>query len=135
MADMAKSQWLVTISGIVDAWDTQDGGNGAGTPIKHIRGGRQKASIIGTRPEWDDIVVTRLFGDGYLGLMQKLSKQINISRHTVTKQALDANGIRKGKPIIYKNCLLTAVSYPSVDSNATGEISLMSLTFSNEGPA
>ncbi|MGL3805845.1 hypothetical protein ACSYDW_07070 [Paeniglutamicibacter sp. R2-26] len=135
MAYMAKSQWLVTISGIHDTWDTQTGGNGSGTPIKHRRGGQQRQTIIGTPPEFEDITCTRLFGDGYLELMAKLNKQINISRHTITKQALDANGVRKGKPITYKNCLLTGVAYSDVDSNATSEVALMTLTFATEGPA
>lgn len=135
MADMAKSQWLVTVSGFGGYWDTQTGGNGSGTPIKHRKGGSQKPSIIGTPPEFEDITVTRLFGDTNLPQMAEYTKKINISRHTITKQALDANGIRKGKPVTYKNCLLTGVSYPELDSNATGEVSLMTLTFATEGPA
>lgn len=135
MAYMAKSQWLVTISGISGTWDTQEGGDGSSTPIKHIRGGNRKATIIGTPAEFSAITVTRLFGDGYLTALAALNKKIGIGRHTITKQALDANGVRKGKPITYKNCLLSGVNSIPVDSNATGEAGIMTLVFETEGPA
>lgn len=135
MAYMAKSQWLVTISGINGSWDTQDGGDGSSEPIKHRRGGERRQTIIGVPAEFDDITVTRLFGDGYLTAVASLTKKIGIGRYKITKQALDANGARKGKPITYKNCVLKKVSYPPLDSNATNDVALMTLVFSTEGPA
>lgn len=135
MAYMAKSQWLVTISGITDSWDTQDGGGGTSEPIKHRRGGQRKQTIIGVPAEFNDITVSRLFGDGHLAIFAALSKKIGISKHKITKQALDANGIRKGKPITYYNCVLKSVEYPPLDSNGTSEAAIITLVFSTEGPA
>ena len=135
MGYMAKSSWLVTISGIIGTWDTQDGGGGSSEPIQHFRGGEQTATIIGTKPKFDDITVTRLFGDGHLAIFAALTKKIGNSKHMITKQATDINGIRKGKPITYKNCVLKKVEYPPYDANATEETSIITLVFSTNGPA
>ncbi|MGP4995552.1 hypothetical protein [Glutamicibacter ardleyensis] len=130
-----KNQFIVTISGIKGNWNTKTGGNGSGTPVKYRNGGSLREEIIGTPPTFEDLVITRGFNPAFFETYKKLSKNINKSYHLITMQPTDANLMKKGKPISYKNCLLTGVTFPDVDSNATGDRAEVTLTFATSGPA
>ena len=54
------------------------GGNGSGTPIKHTLGGARKPTIIGTRPEWDDILRIIISTDGSK-LRREEARELNVN--------------------------------------------------------
>ena len=135
MVTSTKHQFLVTVSGVKGYWDEMTGGAGTGTPIRHRNGGSLKEEIIGTPPTYSDIVVTRGFSPAYRDAYVNLAKNINKTRHTVTKQPTDPDLVPVGKPITYPSCLLVGVTFPDSDSNAVGDRSTVQLTFSTNGPA
>lgn len=129
-----KNQFLVSISGIHGNWDTKTGGNGSGSPVKFRPGGSLKEEIIGTPPTFEDIVVTRGYDPDLTKFYQVMTRNINKTRHTITYQPTDASLVKKGRAIVYPNCLLVGVTLPDVDSNATGDRATVTMTFSTAGP-
>ena len=135
MAKSAKNNFAVKVSGIAGTWSQMTGGGGTVEPIRDRSGGSTKQDIIGSPPSFDDITVTRVFDVAHLPALASLTKALGRSRHTITKQATDANMTAKGKPVSYPNALLVGVVYPEVDSNATTDKAEVTLTFSHNGPA
>lgn len=135
MTTSTKNQFIITVGGVLGNWDQMTGGDGSGSPVKHRNGGSLKEEIIGTPPTFSDIVVTRGFNPAFRDAYVKLSKNINRTRHTVTKQPTDASMVKKGKAIVYPGSLLTGVTFPDADSNAVGDRATVQLTFANNGPS
>lgn len=135
MTTSTKNQFIVTVSNIHGNWNVKTGGNGSGTPVKYRNGGSLKEEIIGTPPTFEDIVLTRGYDPDLQKFYQVMMRKINISRHTVTIQPTDANLVKKGRAIVYPNCLLVGLTLPDVDSNATGDRAEVSMTFATSGPA
>lgn len=135
MTTSTQNQFFVSASGLRGYWDNMTGGHGTGTPVRHRNGGSLKEEVIGTPPTYSDIVLTRGFDIKYFEDYKKLAKNINKTRHTITKQPTDAALVRKGKPIVYPSCLLVGVTFPDYDSNATSERATVQLTFATNGPS
>ncbi|MFT4471700.1 hypothetical protein ACMX2H_17505 [Arthrobacter sulfonylureivorans] len=135
MGKTAKRNFLVTVSGISGGWRTMTGGGATASPTKDPVPGTDKFDIISAPPEYDDIEVVRTYDpavdDKWLATLRK---QVGRARVTVSKQTLDLNFAKIGKPLTYPNALLIGVkeTEPDAGSSDPGEIAL---TFSHSGPA
>ncbi|MGQ3384536.1 hypothetical protein [Glutamicibacter sp. TV12E] len=135
MTNSTQNQFLTTAGGIPRTWETMTGGQVSGEQVKYRNGGSIKEEVVGTPPTWSDIVLTRGFDIADLEMLRKLAKNCNKTRHTITKQPLDANMIRKGKPLVYPYCLLKGVDFPDTNSNSTSDRGMVTLTFATNGLA
>ena len=134
MAKNSQRDWLNTVSGITGTWRNVEGG---GVTVEYNRdydGGSDKADFLVGPPEAEDITFTRTFDpvkdDAWC---RKLMKAVGRSRHTLTRQPIDANKTKVGKPMVYSNALLVGFTYPGSSNSA--DPSEIVLVFANNGAA
>jgi hypothetical protein len=130
-----KREFLVTIEGVPGNWKGFSGGDGTSSPTKDWDGGAERPDLLAGPTEFSDIEVTRTYDPAkdQAWVSDGIAK-IGRGRYTVTKQAIDANYIKVGKPRTYPDCLLIGVSESEVDASSS-DAAEVTFTFATAGPA
>ena len=130
-----KREFLVTIEGVPGNWKSFSGGDGTSSPTKDWDGGAERPDLLAGPVEFSDIETVRTYDPAkdQTWLTDAIAK-IGRGRYTVTKQAIDANYIKVGKPRTYPDCLLIGVSESEVDSSSS-DAAEVTFTFATSGPA
>jgi hypothetical protein len=130
-----KYQFIFSISGIPGNWEQSSGGDISAPSTKVRDGGSDRPTVLGGLPETDDIEVTRTFDPHTeVALLAALRKNLGRSRHTLTKQATDANRVKVGKPVTYPGSLLVGLTEPEHEEGSS-DPSTIKLKFSTPGAA
>lgn len=134
MGKSSQRDFLNTISGIAGTWRNVEGGGATVEYNRDYDGGSDKADFLTGPTEFEDFTWTRTFDpvkdDAWV---RKLQKQVGRSTHTLTRQPIDANKTKVGKPMVYPQAMLTGVTYPG--SSNTADPSEIVLTFAHNGAA
>ena len=130
-----KREFLVTIEGVPGTWKSFSGGDGSSSPTKDWDGGAARPDLLAGPTEFSDITVTRTYDPAKdQQWIDDAIAKIGRGRYTVTKQAIDANYVKVGKPRTFADCLLIAVTEPDVDSSSS-DAAEVQFTFATAGPA
>ena len=130
-----KRQYIVTVAGIPGNWRTMSGAKASSESTKDWDGGADRPDILGGPREYDDIELVRTVAPSIdSDWIDRLNKRVGIDTFTITKQPVDRDGVKVGKPRVYPDCLLTGLQEPETDA-ASSDVSEVTLTFATSGPA
>lgn len=135
MTKATKRQFLVTVSGIPRTWRALSGGGASAEYSRDYSGGSNYGTILTGPQEHEDMTLVRTYEpNADPAWVNKIKKKVGRSYHMVTKQAIDVNGTKIGKPSVYKNCVLVGLTEPETDSGSA-DASEITLVFAHNGPA
>lgn len=128
-----KRQFLNVVEGIEGNWRTMTGGGLTSEVTRDWEGGSSVPDLLSGPPTAEDIEVTRTYDSVRdAAIVARLRPLVGRGRFTLTKQPLDANDFRVGKPITYPNCVLLSVTDPESDASSS-DAAEFALTFATTG--
>lgn len=114
-------------------WDKMSGGAVDSDAVQYYPGGMAPPVAIGGKRTTSDVVVTRLYRlERDHDIIGWLMDAAGGSDMIVTKQPLDLQGNKYGRPIVYKGTLKTTTP-PDVDSDAASAAGLLALEMTVDG--
>jgi len=132
-----KHNWAISVDGIKGYFNQMSGG--AATTAVGVDwggGGAKKPSKSPGPVTFDDLTLTRSYyantDDAWLTALRK--GLYSTKKYTVRKQALDANGVKVAKPVVYYNCILAGLTEPETEGGSE-DMSTVEVVFSHVGPA
>lgn len=135
MAKATARQFLVNVEGIRGTWRGMEGGHVSAEYTPDYSGGAATPDLLSGPPQHEDITVTRTYDPVIDEAWAKnWKKQVGIRRVRLTKQPLDGNLRKVGKPTTWPGCLLIGLNFPDVDANSA-DAAEISLTFATTGSA
>lgn len=130
-----KREFLVTIEGVPGNWKSFSGGAGSASVTKDWDGGAERPDILSGPKEFSDIEVGRSYDPSKdQAWVDDAIDKIGRGRYTVTRQSIDAAGVKIGRPRTYADCLLIGVDEGDVDSSSS-DAAEVKFTFATSGPA
>lgn len=130
-----KRQYVVEIQNIPGTWRGMTGAGVTAEYTKDYDGGNPRPDLLPGLPSFDDIEVVRTVRPSIDNeWIDRLIKRVGLDEFTITKQFVDPNGMKVGKPRTYPACLLTGLQEPEVDG-ASSDAAEITLTFATSGPA
>ncbi|AMM44478.1 tail tube protein [Arthrobacter phage BarretLemon] len=130
-----KRQFIVSIAGIPGNWRTMSGASASSETTEDWDGGAERPDILGGPVSFDDIEVVRTIAPALdMDWVRRLRRRVGIDTFTVTKQAVDRDGVKVGRPDVYPDCLLKGMQEPETDA-ASSDLAEITLTFATSGPA
>jgi hypothetical protein len=130
-----KRQFIVTVAGIPGNWRTMSGAAASSETTLDWDGGADRPDILGGPRSHDDIEIVRTVKPSLdKDWIDRLEKRVGIDSFTITKQYVDRDGMKVGKPKVYPDCLLKGLDEGDTDA-ASSDVSEVTLTFATSGPA
>lgn len=130
-----KRQYIVNVAGIPGNWRTFSGAAASSETTKDWDGGADRPDILGGPREYDDIEILRTVAPSLdQDWIDRLDKRVGIDTFTITKQYVDRDGVKVGKPRVYPDCLLKGLQETETDA-ASSDVAEVTLTFATSGPA
>jgi len=128
-----QKDFLVTVSGIDGPFSTCTGGEPEGQTGHSWDGGSTRPVVTVGRPTWPALVVSRPYDperdDAVERRLQPLvGRGGRTSRFTVSRTAMDADGVVIGEPKVWTDAVLTKVRGPEADADS-GTTTRLELTF------
>lgn len=128
-----QKDFLVTVSGIDGTFSTCTGGEPEGQTGTSWDGGAKNPVTTVGRPTWPALVVSRPYSPERDGPLEaRLQPLIGYggprSRFTVSRSALDGDGVVIGVPKVWTGAVLTKVRGPEADADS-GTGARIELTF------
>lgn len=114
----AERDFLITVEGIQEAFQTKTGGDTTAESSKDYDGGSDVPVILTGPPTTDAIVVGRRWDSDRDNAVVKRNRQrVGSWRTTITVQPLDGAGVADGDPTVYRG-KLTRQTDPEVNRNS-----------------
>ncbi len=128
-----QKDFLVTVSGIDGTFSTCTGGEPEGQSGVSWDGGSNNHVVTVGRPTWPALVVSRPYSperDGPVEtrLLPLIGRGGPRSRFTISRSALDGDGVVIGEPRVWTDAILTKVKGPEPDADS-GTTARFELTF------
>lgn len=127
-------EWLVTVGGIRETFQTFSGGNAEREVTQAWNGGSAGYEHKAGPVTYSDITVGKDYRGADEEWLRRYRDRNTVIRTTVTKQQLDENLSKVGKPLVYPNCVLKSISEPETAAGGS-DVGVLSLVFATEGPA
>ena len=127
-------EWLIKVSGIREEFTSFTGGNPEREVTRGWNGGANGYEHKAGPVTYGDITVSKDYRRSDESWLSRYRGRNGVVRATITKQQLDENMRKVGKPLVYPDCVLQSMTEPEA---ATGDATIgqISLVFATKGPA
>lgn len=132
-----KHNFAVSVDGIPGYWNQLSGGAATvAVGVDWGGGGAKKPRKSPGPVSHDDLTLTRTFyAEKDAIWLNNLRKALySTKQFVVRKQALDANGVKVGKPTVYYSCILSGLTEPETEGGSE-DTATVEIVFSHNGVA
>lgn len=135
MPKASQRQFIVKVSTIDGYFASKTGGDTSADSTDVWDGGALTPEKLASPAATDDVTVGRPYDpDRDQAVINRLRPLVGRFRTTVSVQPTDADLVARGRPTVFANALLTALTSPEVDASS-GDPAMFELTFAVESVA